>query len=231
MNSIVLKKGSIFTTKHQTIVNTVNCVGVMGAGLALECRFRYPEMFIKYKKLCNEKVFNIGQLFLYKSDTRWILNFPTKLHWKYDSKIEYLEKSFKKLIASYHSKQIESIAFPMLGSQNGGLGKDQSLSITMKYAEMMDIPVEIYEYDSKASDDIFPFFKQNFLDKTESELVQAVGIKQNKVEIIKELIQTGRVKNMIQISEVKGVGESTIQKCYDFAMKGRNNKEIQLSLF
>lgn len=70
--------GNIFTTNCQTIVNTINCVGVMGAGIALECRLRYPDMHEKYIKLCMDNHIDIGLLWIYKSSDKWVLNFPTK---------------------------------------------------------------------------------------------------------------------------------------------------------
>ncbi len=88
--SIKIISGNIFTSQCQVIVNTVNCVGVMGAGIALECRLRYPEMYDKYIQYCLESKINIGNLWIYKTESRWILNFPTKKHWKNPSKIEYL---------------------------------------------------------------------------------------------------------------------------------------------
>lgn len=93
MNNITFHKGNIFNSQTQTIVNTVNCVGVMGKGIALVFKLRYPEMFDKYKVFCQSKMIGIGKLWLYKSEesTQWVLNFPTKFHWKYPSKIEYLE--------------------------------------------------------------------------------------------------------------------------------------------
>ncbi len=77
---IKIINGNIFTSKCQTIVNTVNCVGVMGAGMALECRLRYPEMHEKYILLCKDKLIDIGLLWIYKSPEKWILNFPTKMN-------------------------------------------------------------------------------------------------------------------------------------------------------
>ena len=81
--------GDLFQSDAQTIVNTVNCVGVMGKGIALEYKRRFPDMYYKYRELCIKKLFNVGQLWLYKTDGKWILNFPTKQHWNNPSKIEY----------------------------------------------------------------------------------------------------------------------------------------------
>ena len=86
---LTLKYGNIFNTEAQTIVNTVNCVGVMGAGIAYEFRLRYPQMFEKYRTLCdpnNPNRLTVGKLWLYQGNDRLILNFPTKTHWKMPSK-------------------------------------------------------------------------------------------------------------------------------------------------
>jgi O-acetyl-ADP-ribose deacetylase (regulator of RNase III) len=125
MDNITFIKGNIFDSKAQTIVNTVNCVGGMGKGIALEYKKKYPLMFEKYKELCSHNLFEIGKLWLYKDEQneRWILNFPTKTHWKYNSRYCYIEKGLEKFVDTYKEKGITSIAFPLLGCTNGGLYK------------------------------------------------------------------------------------------------------------
>ena len=127
MNNIKIVRGNIFNTKAQTIVNTVNCVGVMGKGIALVFKLRYPLMFDIYKGFCKSKQIGIGKLWLYKGEPEepWVLNFPTKFHWKYPSKLEYIELGLEKFVTTYKEKGITSIAFPMLGTNNGGLSKDE----------------------------------------------------------------------------------------------------------
>ena len=93
MGHISVIKGNIFNTHCQTIVNTVNCVGVMGKGIALVFKLRYPDMFPIYQDYCNRGLIEIGKLWLYKpEDTRqaWVLNFPTKVHWKLPSEYTYV---------------------------------------------------------------------------------------------------------------------------------------------
>ena len=94
-------KGNIFNTSCQVLVNTVNCFGVMGKGIALECKFRFPGMFEKYKEFCEKKLIKPGSLQLWNSSKPWVLNFPTKMHWKDPSKIEYLEKGLDKFKNEY----------------------------------------------------------------------------------------------------------------------------------
>lgn len=146
MTLTIIKNRNIFDSQCQTIVNTVNCVGVMGKGLALEMKKRYPNMFDKYKDYCDKGLIDIGKLWLYKhSDDKWILNFPTKKHWKNGSEYEYIEEGMKKFVETYQEKGITTIAFPMLGCNNGGLEKDVVIQIMTKYLIKCDnLIVEIY---------------------------------------------------------------------------------------
>lgn len=147
MNNITFVKGNIFNTKAQTVVNTVNCVGVMGKGIALVYKLRYPKMFDIYKEYCHQHLIGIGKLWIYKGDKNdpWVLNFPTKFHWKYPSKYEYVEKGLQKFVDTYTSHGITSVAFPLLGTNNGGLDKDVVKRMMIDYLSKCEIPVEIYD--------------------------------------------------------------------------------------
>ena len=116
--------GDIFSSPAQVLVNTVNTVGVMGKGIALTFRRVFPEMFEEYKVLCETDLLSIGDLFLYKNPHKWILNFPTKKHWRAKSKLEYIDVGLEKFASTYNDERIESISFPMLGCQHGGLDWD-----------------------------------------------------------------------------------------------------------
>ena len=139
---------TIFDSSAQTLVNTINCVGVMGKGLALEFKNRYPAMFDKYKSFCDKGVFKPGVLWIYKAeDGKWILNFPTKIDWKNPSKIEYIEEGLKKFVEIWSEKGITSIAFPLLGCSNGGLNPDEVIPIMEKYLNQCEgLDVTIYDH-------------------------------------------------------------------------------------
>ena len=153
---------TIFDSNAQTLVNTINCVGVMGKGLALEFKNRYPAMFDKYKSFCDKGVFKPGVLWIYKAeDGTWVLNFPTKVDWKNPSKIEYIEEGLKKFVEIWQEKSIKSIAFPLLGCTNGGLNPDDIIPIMEKYLNQCDgLDVTIY-------DDREPEIKEVASDKTD----------------------------------------------------------------
>ncbi|MEA5516853.1 macro domain-containing protein, partial [Nodularia sp. UHCC 0506] len=135
---------TVFNVNAQTIVNTINCVGVMGAGLALEFQLRFPEMERDYIERCRRKEAKVGRPYLYKNyETVWILNFPTKIHWKYPSKIEWIEEGLKYFSNYYQKGGITSVAFPKLGCSNGGLTWRDVSPLMEKYLQNLDIDVFI----------------------------------------------------------------------------------------
>lgn len=216
-------KGNIFNSKAQTIVNTINCVGVMGKGIALVFKLRYPLMFDVYKKFCDEKYIEIGKLWLYnkQTNTPWVLNFPTKNHWKYPSKMEYIEKGLIKFIDTYKIKNIESIAFPLLGTHNGGLDREEVKLLMIKYLSKCDIPIEIYDYDPSAPDDLFEVFKKNWLALSQQEIKVATGIQTQYIRKINEVLVNPKVYSMVTLVNYDGIGEITLQKAFSFAMNSK----------
>ena len=231
MSNIAFKKGNVFQSDKQTIVNTINCVGVMGKGVALEFRLRYPEMFEKYKEYCANKQIAIGKLWLYKPDDqgKWVLNFPTKFHWKYPSKIEYIEAGLQKFVDSYLEKGITSISFPLLGTHNGGLDKIEVLNLMYSYLERCDIPIDIYEYDPLAPDDIFESFKQKWNDISFNEKKEIMGGRMAKqINIIDKAVNVDDIKSMVSLIEYQGVGLVTMQKCFHLVMNYQKNPSLDL---
>lgn len=223
-------KGNIFNSKAQTIVNTVNCVGVMGKGIALVFKLRYPKMFDLYKDYCKLKLIRIGKLWLYKGEENapWVLNFPTKFHWKYPSKIEYLEIGLEKFCSTYKDQGITSIAFPLLGTHNGGLYKDTVLNLMEEYLGKCEIDIEIYEYVPEAEDDLYEYFASNWSKLSAEEIKLKTGIRKDKIEKVTEVVESGTVKSMIGLINEKGIGIKTMEKCFQFVM---NNKNTKASLF
>jgi O-acetyl-ADP-ribose deacetylase (regulator of RNase III) len=116
----------------------------MGKGLALAFKQRYPQMFVSYQHECREGKLRIGQPSLYRASTPWILNFPTKDHWRDDSKVEYLEESLQYFVAHYKALEITSIAFPKLGAGLGKLSWNVVGPLMVTYLGQVDIDVSIY---------------------------------------------------------------------------------------
>ena len=143
-------QGDILKADAEALVNTVNCVGVMGRGIALQFKKAFPENFKSYKAVCDLKKLHPGNLFIFETNRlynpKYIVNFPTKRHWKGKSKIEYIEAGLKALVKEVSKKNIQSIAIPPLGSGLGGLRwKDVRQRIEKAFEQSPDIHVFLYE--------------------------------------------------------------------------------------
>ena len=140
--------GNIFNTKAMAIVNTVNCVGAMGKGIALDFKLRFPEMFKEYQRICFQHLLRPGQILPYKKTSPIILNFAIKDDWKDPSRVEWIEETLQKFVTNYKSLGITSIAFPWIGAMNGGVPLEIIKGLTRKYlSNLEDIEVEVYDFD------------------------------------------------------------------------------------
>lgn len=133
----------LFQSPARVLVNPVNTVGAMGKGMARDFRQFYPEMYDEYHRLCERGQFQIGQLWLYKTPHKWILNFPTKQHWRDPSKLAYVKAGLQKFVDTYAEKGITSISFPMLGSGLGGLDWDRQVRPLMERT-LAPLPINIF---------------------------------------------------------------------------------------
>ena len=140
--------GNIFNTKAMAIVNTVNCVGAMGKGIALDFKFRFPEMFKEYQRICFQHLLRPGQILPYKKTSPIILNFAIKDDWKDPSRVEWIEETLQKFVTNYKRLGMTSIAFPWMGAMNGGVPLEIIKGLTRKYlSNLEDIEVEVYDFD------------------------------------------------------------------------------------
>ncbi|HHX6845140.1 TPA: type II toxin-antitoxin system antitoxin DNA ADP-ribosyl glycohydrolase DarG [Pseudomonas aeruginosa] len=137
--------GDMFKSEATTLVNTVNCVGVMGKGIALEFKKRWPGLMSDYEKKCKSKEVKLGEPYLYTDLAGTsIVNFPTKGHWRAASRLADIESGLLYFVKKYKEWNIESIAFPPLGCGNGGLEWDVVGPLMYKLLSKITIPVEIY---------------------------------------------------------------------------------------
>lgn len=144
--SVEERHGSVLDSDAQTLVNTVNTVGVMGKGLALEFKKRYPKMFDRYHLLCESGELRVGKLHLYPEGDRLILNFPTKSDFRRPSRLEYIERGLRTFVKNYRKMNITSIAFPRLGCGLGGLDwESQVRPIMQEYLQDLDLPIYVYD--------------------------------------------------------------------------------------
>lgn len=143
---LIYRRTSLFESTAQTLVNTVNCVGVMGKGIAREFKDREPDMFAAYKRICDQGKLTPGKLWLWKGADQWVLNFPTKVHWRHPSKIEWVESGLQKFADNWEKLGVRQISFPRLGCGNGGLDWDEVKPLMERYLAPLD-RVQVYIHD------------------------------------------------------------------------------------
>jgi O-acetyl-ADP-ribose deacetylase (regulator of RNase III) len=115
-------KGDILTSDCEAVVNTVNCYGKMGRGLALAFKRQFPAMFLAYKRDCDDGKVKTGSMHVWKNPNGgWVINFPTKDHWRTPSLMEWIVAGLDDLVQVVKQKEIKSIAIPPLGCGLGGL--------------------------------------------------------------------------------------------------------------
>ena len=137
--------GNLFESKAQTLVNTVNCVGVMGKGIALEFKKRFPDMFRDYKARCDRGEVKLGQPYLYRPLVPpWILNFPTKDDWRSVTKLADIEQGLEYILRRHKEWGITSLAVPPLGCGLGQLEWRVVGPTLYRHLQRMEIPVELY---------------------------------------------------------------------------------------
>ncbi|MBT4700137.1 MAG: macro domain-containing protein [Rhodospirillaceae bacterium] len=147
---IQYKSGNILTEDAEALVNTVNCVGVMGRGIALQFKNAFPENFKAYAAACKRKEVQPGQMFIFETNTltnpKFIVNFPTKRHWRGKSRIDDVRSGMDALVAELQNRKIRSIAIPPLGSGLGGLNWAEVRSLIKEaLIGLDDVQVVIYE--------------------------------------------------------------------------------------
>lgn len=147
---IEIRQGDILQADAEALVNAVNCVGVMGRGLALQFRTAFPENYKAYKAVCDRHELRPGMMFTHdlnrRQNPRYIINFPTKRHWKGKSLTADIESGLDALVEEVHSRKIKTVAVPALGCGLGGLDWNQVRPMIEKaFGRLPTVHVLLYE--------------------------------------------------------------------------------------
>ncbi len=151
--------GDMFESNAQTWVNTVNCVGVMGKGIALGFKTRFPEMFADYVRRCQRREVRLGRPYLYKRLVfPWVLNFPTKDHWRSVARLDSIVQGVDYLLENYQAWGISSLAVPPLGCGEGQLEWRIVGPTLYRRFSRLEIPIELYAPYGTPHEELQPAF-------------------------------------------------------------------------
>ena len=160
--NLSLVQGDLFFSNMQTLTISVNCVGVMGRGLASRAKYQFPDVYVHYQDMCKKKTLRMGRPVLYRregsyhelladdssvtltKENVWFLHFPTKDHWRNNSNIDDIEKGLQWLVDNYKNEGISSLAIPALGCGLGKLKWKDAGPVICRYLSRLDIPVMVY---------------------------------------------------------------------------------------
>lgn len=142
--------GNLLDAKTEALINAVNTVGVMGKGIAMQFRQKFSEKYFKdYKQACYSGALTTGKVHVYQLQNntypRYIINFPTKRHWRDPSRLEYIESGLKSLTETLQKLNVKSAALPALGCGLGGLRwTDVRLMIEANFTTYVDIEILLF---------------------------------------------------------------------------------------
>jgi hypothetical protein len=162
-SNLTILEGDMFFSRMQTLTVSVNCVGVMGRGLASRAKYQFPDVYVKYQDLCRSGKIRLGKPYLYKREgsfdyelsdrprsptspngDTWFLLFPTKDHWRNRASIEGIEGGLRWLVENYKKESISSLAVPALGCGQGWLDWRDVGPLLCRYLSLFEIPVQLY---------------------------------------------------------------------------------------
>lgn len=219
------KVGNILESESSAIVNTVNCEGKMGKGLAFQFKKKYPEMEKSYVEVCKTGELRPGKLHIFFEQNKYIINFPTKNKWREKTKVEYISDGLKALKKLLIDKEITSVAIPPLGCGNGGLNWNQVKPIIIKELDTIssNIDIEVYE----PSDNISSILEEPKADyKTLFLLKLSLEINDFKKNSLNQAVQLSSIisNNQILISDVNKESKkvSDLKKYYSV----RDNEKL-----
>lgn len=222
-------EGTVFNANCDTLVNTINCVGVMGAGLALEFSLRYPNMYKDYVEKCKRSEVQVGEIYIFRDREKNIINFPTKWHFKYPSQISWIEQGLQDFVKKYKEYNLKEVAFPKLGTLNGGLDWERVKKLMEKYLSNLEIDVIICLDTIGEAQGLERQMVNYFNEHYHTILENIPKINNNQIENIQASVP---IKRFWQIFNIPKVGPTTYAKIYKKCKDVVENGDVlQTSMF
>lgn len=219
MAEFIDRRGNIFTSSADVTVVTVNCKGVMGAGIALEAKLRWPNMFVAYRDACDEGELQPGGLWWWRDPATGerLLCFATKGEWRLPSRIEWIDAGLAKLASSYGDEGVTSIAVPRLGASHGGLAWDEVRPVIIDRLEACEeLTVELWDFDPAGEDPWFAELSRVVRSDDPVWAAKQLNMTPRQFENLRGALDSPRVVGLSSLVQARGVGERTLEKVYEY---------------
>lgn len=198
-------KGDLLKADAEALINTVNCVGIMGKGIALQFKQKFPENFTAYARACRAGEVQLGRVLVVQTSTllnpRFIINFPTKYHWHEKSRLENIARGLDSLVSTVQECDIRSIAVPPLGCGNGGLNWGDVRPLIVQAFERVPT-VQAYIYPPEGAPDperVAAAAKRPTLTRARALLLEAIGIFQSGSKRV-GLLEIQKIAYLLQVA-------------------------------
>jgi O-acetyl-ADP-ribose deacetylase (regulator of RNase III) len=214
-------RGNIFASRAQVLVNTVNCVGVMGKGVALEFRRRFPEMYADYRRVCEQGRLRPGQILPYRKSAPWILNFAVKDDWRHPSRMEWVESCLSKFTENYRVLGIKSVAMPWIGAMNGRLPWPEVHAMMVSYlSDLPDLDIEVVEFDPNAPDPLFERLHAVAEQFDAAEFAERASLSELTAATIMAAVKAGIARSLSDVLALDRLGSTSVDHLYQFLVQG-----------
>lgn len=217
--------GTVFNAGCDAIVNAINTDGFMGKGIALEFALRFPGLLEHYQEGCKSGDIRVNKVDFFLEAEKKIINFPTKMHFRFPSQLSWIEGGLKDFVSCYRKKGITSVAFPRLGCANGGLLWEQVKPLMEKYLANIDIPVFIcldsLPYAEGKEKEMVDLFNQSSVEELATHIRMSSKQKIN-------LRENQPITRFWKIGDIEGIGIETYRKLFIYFYESPG---IQMTIF
>lgn len=219
MADFIERDGNIFRTTGSAIVITVNCEGVMGAGIALDAKLRWPPVFERYRAACENGEVAIGRNLLVtrQSAELDVICFPTKHRWRNPSKLSYIRDGLVDLRRIVDQTAIPSIALPHLGCSHGGLRWPQvEPLIVQAFDGAPSLTVELWRFEEELDDPDFARLRDLVAMNSPADLGRRLGLRLSQAEALAGALRLTSVRGLSSLQRVPGIGEKSLSAVYRY---------------
>lgn len=220
--------GNIFNSTADAVVVTVNCLGFMGKGMALECALRHQDVEREYKILCETNQIGIGKMtWVSLPNGKTLVLFPTKTDFKYPSKYEYIEAGLEQLVNDVASRAITSLAVPRLGAELGGLEWGRVRPQIINAFNDIDIELELWTFGPQFNDPLILLLNSR-LESQADLAMRDTGVTARQIDTLIQFTRRNTSATLVDVLSIPGIGKVMLKKLVKWVNEPQADSQMTL---